>query len=174
MDSFKIRYGTKQKLVVKIILFCMTIFLIMMPSQARSDQCAKSLRWNGFVKVEDIYNFSGGIKKGSVFDGAGEIKGVYNTEIAKLWEGGQFTFGLLGFFQSHNQTFYTGAIQSPSNLSANNNEVKPYLSYQQKFNHMTTARAGILLKISPMGERSPFYKKIGYNYRGGCESIGAV
>jgi len=109
---------------------------------AKDDVTVSPWTWNGSVKVEDIYNFNGGSRRGSVFDGA--AKGVYDTEAAKLWSGGQFTLGFLGFAQTHNQTLYTGAIQSPSNLSANNNEVRPYVSYQHKFSNITTARAGII------------------------------
>jgi len=125
------------------VYLCILITIIAL--EVHSEQNVKPLSWNGFVTVEDIYNARGGIKRGSVQDAAVQVRGVYDTEIAKLWSGGQFTFGFFGFSQSHNQSLYTGAIQEPSNLSADNNKIiRPYLSYQQKFNNITTARAGII------------------------------
>ena len=105
---------------------------------------ANPLSWTGYVKGEELYNSRGGLKTGSIFNGVGQLKAIYDCDAAKTWQGGQFTIGALGIAETHNPSKYSAELQSASNLSANSELRLSNLSFEQKFNPQLTGRVGIM------------------------------
>ncbi len=128
----------------RVFLLFLTFIFYSMTVSADSDHPDKSLIWSGYAKIEDVYNVRGGIKQGSVLNGVGAIKSTLNTEAAQLWSGGQFTLGILGIVSTHNQSFYTGAIQTVSNLSAQSLLRLSDFAYEQTVTETTKIRLGVM------------------------------
>lgn len=99
---------------------------------------------DGYAMGEAVDNMHGGIKTGTIATAAGRLTASYDTDIANWWHGGQFAFGVLGIAQTHNQTQYTGAIQTPSSFSGISEIRINDLAYQHSFNDSFMLRAGIM------------------------------
>ncbi len=76
------------------------------------------ISWAGHADSELFSNLSGGIRRGSEGNLAGQIGGEYDTEQAGLWKGGKFSLSLMGIYSSKVQQNYSGDIQTASNIWA--------------------------------------------------------
>jgi porin len=122
------------------------LFLLLFSNCLTANDISKNspLSWKGYALVEDVSNLHGGRRTGSILTAAGDLEAIYDTGIANWWDGGKFLIGVLGIAQTHNQTLYTGAIQTPSSYSAVPLVRISYLAYEQNIKDVFTARAGIM------------------------------
>ncbi|MHB0873445.1 MAG: carbohydrate porin, partial [Acidithiobacillus ferrooxidans] len=56
------------------------------------------ISWAGHADSELFSNLTGGIRRGSEGNLAGQIGGEYDTEKAGLWKGGKFSLSLMGIY----------------------------------------------------------------------------
>lgn len=101
----------------------------------------KNFKWAGFFVVEDVSNFDGGIKDGSV------INAIYHPILSydlKTKYNSQLQFGFLGITYTKNQQLYTGSNQNVSNLSAQRELRIAELNYFQEINSWADIRVGIM------------------------------
>lgn len=100
--------------------------------------------FKGYAVGEAVDNMHGGIKPGTILTAAGRLTATFDTEVAGWWRGGEFAFGVLGIGQTHGQTLYTGAIQTPSSMNGVSEIRINDLAYQHKFYSYVMLRAGIM------------------------------
>ncbi len=96
----------------------------------------------GFVALEDVSNFSGGLKSGSIINGIWHP--IVNYKFLDQANLASMRFGLLAITYTRNQQLYTGASQQVSNLSAQREVRVAELNYMQKFNESSAVRLGIM------------------------------
>lgn len=96
----------------------------------------------GFFLVEDVSNFHGGAKTGSIYNL------VYHPIVNYQFDHNDYTpsarVGLLAITNSHNQFQYTYASQSVSNMTAQREIRISELNYFQKLNSSADIRLGIM------------------------------
>jgi porin len=124
-----------------ILVFFLAIFLI---NGSQAAEANSPVKWTGYAIGEDVSNFKGGLKRGSIFTVVGHLLGTYDTELGNLWKNGAFSMGVLAIGQTHNQALYTNAVQTPSNYSAVPEIRISDLAYQHKFSKIATVKVGIM------------------------------
>lgn len=127
--------------ILKICFFC---YFCIFANIAHASFNQNALEWSGVASVEDIDNLHGGIKTGAIYLATGEVVAIYDTNIAGWWQGGKFFIGLFGLGQTHNQSLYTGSIQSPSNLTGTPTIRFSDLAYEHQLNQNTMVHVGIM------------------------------
>jgi porin len=102
---------------------------------------AKHFDLDGFLVVEDVTNFHGGIRNGSVFNGIYHPIVEYNFLNASH---AQARVGMLAITYTQSQQNYTGASQNVSNLSAQRMVRLAELNYAQDINKYANIRVGLM------------------------------
>ena len=97
---------------------------------------------DGFIIVEDVSNFSGGIKNGSVFNGV--LHSIVNYNFLNSPSNSSIHIGVLAITYNQSQTLYTGASQQVSNMTAQREIRLAELNYCQNLSDWATLRAGIM------------------------------
>lgn len=100
----------------------------------------KHVSLDGFMVLEDVSNFNGGIKNGSVFNGI--LHEIVNYDFTKYDASARA--GFLAITYTQNQSLYTGALQNVSNLSAQREIRIGELNVFKKFNSWSDLRVGIM------------------------------
>lgn len=128
----------------KNIKYAILALTILFPCIVLSAEKTAPIEWHGYALAEDTSNLHGGIRNGSIYTVAGHLAAEIDTQTMDWWRGGKFVFGVLGIGQSHIQYFYTGAVQSPSSVTAQPEIKIANLAYEQEINNKLQIRLGIM------------------------------
>lgn len=121
-----------KKSLIVVILYVMTQTALAKPQHFTMD---------GFMVIEDVSNFSGGIQAGSVVNAI--IHSIVSYDFLNTYNS-QIEVGILGITYTQNQQSYTGASQKVSNLSAQREIRLAELNYFQDINSWADLRLGIM------------------------------
>lgn len=127
-----------------ISIFITILAALPLAAFAAETPASSPLTWKGYVLAEDVSNLHGGLRTGSIQTGAGHLVANYDTAAANWWQGGTFVVGVLGIAQTHNQSLYTAAVQTPSNYSAVPEIRISDLNYKHTFNESFAFCLGVM------------------------------
>lgn len=104
-----------------LYLLILSVLILQNKSAAQNDSITGgALQINASYIGEVITNFSGGIKRGSVYQGMGNFLINYDTKKAKLWNGGRFYINAAHTHGGSPSKTYIGDFQVASNIEADN------------------------------------------------------
>lgn len=98
----------------------------------------------GYLCAESVSDLHGGVKTGTIFTEAARITAIYDTQKGFGLKGGEFALGVLAIGQTHRQSLYTPAFQTPSGYSGVPEIKFTDLAYQQRLNNFVLLKAGIM------------------------------
>lgn len=119
----------------QIFKFACSILILASSSTVYAGISNPNLKWNGYLRIEDVYNIHGGIKDGNVLHGSAKLVATYE-EVLQL--------GLIGATHTQRQYPYTGSLQSPSSLDVQREIRLSNLSYTEFFTPTLTGIIGVM------------------------------
>jgi len=120
-----------------VILF---VFLVQTSSAVHaqiSDNEESPFHFSASYIGDLVSNFSGGIKRGTVYLGLANIKGGFDTEKASWWKGGELFVNLGNTHGGEPSANLIGDFQGVSNIEAGNLTFMYELWYRQRIKNLT-------------------------------------
>lgn len=105
-------------------------------AQEESAKKEPAILISGLYTGDIVSNFSGGIKKGTVYLGLVNLKGDFNTEIANWWKGGEVFVNIGNTHGGEPSANLVGDFQGISNIEAGNHTFLYELWYKQNFKNL--------------------------------------
>ncbi|HEX3009230.1 MAG TPA: carbohydrate porin, partial [Bacteroidales bacterium] len=105
---------------MKVYFICILSTMLYLKALSQDKDTTKPLNFEASYIGESFNNLSGGIKRGSTYEGMANLRISFDTDKARLWKGGQFYIHAANTHGGTPSCDLVGDFQVASNIEAGN------------------------------------------------------